>query len=709
MAALPTNFASIADASVKHKSKQRQKKKGHKRSHSATNALTKHLKPPRHHHKAKKSSSKSHARSHSQRKVERKLGPIEIGRIKYKGTKYKDENYDFLQERIHRHARSSSFTLRKKANPLPKGQSLSQHKYEYQPNGWQPPEFLEEECAKLNQDSLSFLHDNKPMHVRDRSLDRLKNARVPKGKFARQEMSPFSWKPIDYEYEETKEDFLSEKFWFDSSAISADYMYDFSHLLQSLPPEKLLSIRDIPPPTGYESKLNYLNQLKKIVFEDSRAGGKHDSFLHVPLGTLNESSDESSEISGLSDIAESIENDMDKRMTDALDEILRTKSASPLDLGALQQHDEDTAADEDSKTDANEGADGNGDEGDGVNTMPTLHEHDEDSILSEELDKQMTDALDEILKQRSMSPMPERSEQEKEAMDRRMEDALNEILAPSPSPVPRDDDTADAGSNSIVRRQLIQTIQENLMNIHENSKTNLQAESNEAEQEDTDREVQAIKKEGVSEEKKEEIVQNNESPHHANSTNNNDSNGNDREPKKEDTQKSANSDAPSEYKAKIPAKFVCPISKMIIDEAVMAADGRIYDKANIELWLKTHDVSPITRQTLRHKQLMPFHERTEEIKQWKIQNSAKKRYRKRKKRRKQNSISSPSDLNDTFSFDRSNDNGIKDVIIPLNIVSPARPSSSSVSSASTLSPLSIHDEVEENGKMEECATQQHTN
>lgn len=73
------------------------------------------------------------------------------------------------------------------------------------------------------------------------------------GTFARQEMAPFAWKPIEFELQTDPTNFLSEKHWFDASQIAADH--GFSHLLQTLPPEKLLRIKDIPPPTGYESKV----------------------------------------------------------------------------------------------------------------------------------------------------------------------------------------------------------------------------------------------------------------------------------------------------------------------------------------------------------------------------------------------------------------------------------------------------------------------
>eukprot|EP01083_Nonionella_stella_P310596 1104165_1 len=42
-------------------------------------------------------------------KVPRKLGPIDMGRIKYKGTKYTDnDKHNFLKEKIHQHSINTS-------------------------------------------------------------------------------------------------------------------------------------------------------------------------------------------------------------------------------------------------------------------------------------------------------------------------------------------------------------------------------------------------------------------------------------------------------------------------------------------------------------------------------------------------------------------------------------------------------------------------
>merc|ERR1712228_822038 len=53
--------------------------------------------------------------------VPRKLGPRDIGRIKYKGTKYNElDNSSFLEEKINKNCKSKSFAKRKSENPISK-------------------------------------------------------------------------------------------------------------------------------------------------------------------------------------------------------------------------------------------------------------------------------------------------------------------------------------------------------------------------------------------------------------------------------------------------------------------------------------------------------------------------------------------------------------------------------------------------------------
>mmetsp|Transcript_573 Transcript_573/g.816 ORF Transcript_573/g.816 Transcript_573/m.816 type:complete len:126 (+) Transcript_573:1-378(+) len=52
-------------------------------------------------------------------------------------------------------------------------------------------------------------------------------------------------------------------------------------------------------------------------------------------------------------------------------------------------------------------------------------------------------------------------------------------------------------------------------------------------------------------------------------------------------------------------KFLCPITKQIMQDPVICSDGFSYERAAIEEWLQTHDVSPVTKQKLSTKQLFP--------------------------------------------------------------------------------------------------------
>jgi len=86
---------------------------------------------------------------------------------------------------------------------------------------------------------------------------------------------------------------------------------------------------------------------------------------------------------------------------------------------------------------------------------------------------------------------------------------------------------------------------------------------------------------------------------------------------------------------KIPADFLCPISKTLMNDAVMAADGRMYDRVNIEKHFERSNISPVLGTKLRHQNLMPFNELSDKITRWKMKHRVcKRRRRKRRKRKK---------------------------------------------------------------------------
>jgi len=55
----------------------------------------------------------------------------------------------------------------------------------------------------------------------------------------------------------------------------------------------------------------------------------------------------------------------------------------------------------------------------------------------------------------------------------------------------------------------------------------------------------------------------------------------------------------------IPTEFICPISRELMRDPVVAADGRTYERECIELWLLDHDVSPMYNQRMAHRLVVP--------------------------------------------------------------------------------------------------------
>ncbi|GMH90904.1 hypothetical protein TL16_g11903 [Triparma laevis f. inornata] len=56
---------------------------------------------------------------------------------------------------------------------------------------------------------------------------------------------------------------------------------------------------------------------------------------------------------------------------------------------------------------------------------------------------------------------------------------------------------------------------------------------------------------------------------------------------------------------KLRDEFLCPITRLLITDPVIASDGHTYDRTAIERWLKTHSNSPKTGETLKTKDLTP--------------------------------------------------------------------------------------------------------
>lgn len=69
-------------------------------------------------------------------------------------------------------------------------------------------------------------------------------------------------------------------------------------------------------------------------------------------------------------------------------------------------------------------------------------------------------------------------------------------------------------------------------------------------------------------------------------------------------------------KLELPNSFLCPISLVIMDDPVVAQDGRTYDRANIQRWMDSRPervTSPITNVPLESRALFPNHDLKSQI------------------------------------------------------------------------------------------------
>uniref|UniRef100_A0A7S0RSC2 U-box domain-containing protein n=1 Tax=Chlamydomonas leiostraca TaxID=1034604 RepID=A0A7S0RSC2_9CHLO len=55
----------------------------------------------------------------------------------------------------------------------------------------------------------------------------------------------------------------------------------------------------------------------------------------------------------------------------------------------------------------------------------------------------------------------------------------------------------------------------------------------------------------------------------------------------------------------LPATFFCPLSRTLMADPVVAADGVTYERGAISEWLQGNNVSPVTRQPMANKFLAP--------------------------------------------------------------------------------------------------------
>ena len=58
---------------------------------------------------------------------------------------------------------------------------------------------------------------------------------------------------------------------------------------------------------------------------------------------------------------------------------------------------------------------------------------------------------------------------------------------------------------------------------------------------------------------------------------------------------------------------MCPISHELMVDPVLAADGKTYERTEIERWLENHDTSPVTNLRLQHQILIENHGAKQQI------------------------------------------------------------------------------------------------
>ena len=70
----------------------------------------------------------------------------------------------------------------------------------------------------------------------------------------------------------------------------------------------------------------------------------------------------------------------------------------------------------------------------------------------------------------------------------------------------------------------------------------------------------------------------------------------------------AESSSTAASSSSIPPDYECPISMELMTDPVICSDGFSYERSAIEIWLKAHDRSPKTNETLPNKTLILWHD-----------------------------------------------------------------------------------------------------
>eukprot|EP00486_Rosalina_sp_Unknown_P005223 CAMPEP_0201570090 /NCGR_PEP_ID=MMETSP0190_2-20130828/12180_1 /ASSEMBLY_ACC=CAM_ASM_000263 /TAXON_ID=37353 /ORGANISM="Rosalina sp." /LENGTH=810 /DNA_ID=CAMNT_0047993245 /DNA_START=21 /DNA_END=2450 /DNA_ORIENTATION=+ len=236
----------------------------------------------------------------------------EIGHVSgFKGTKYDDSNdKGFLEDSVHPLSKDERFLKRKEQNPVKhkegvleigkaddfkgpdwkledvvsKDAFLSQDGYYRQRtemitnkdgtvqqklgpqdigrvHGYKKPEWSEQVEQELQ--SSTFLQDK--IKKEDKDYEELAKLGHKAGAVEVGKIKDFD--AIDYEL--TEEDlhgnFLAERSWYDSSQVTEQFDEGISHILKSIPAHKLRVMDNVPLPTGYSTKIEWLKRLRDCV------------------------------------------------------------------------------------------------------------------------------------------------------------------------------------------------------------------------------------------------------------------------------------------------------------------------------------------------------------------------------------------------------------------------------------------------------------
>merc|ERR1712130_440924 len=101
---------------------------------------------------------------------------------------------------------------------------------------------------------------DKPLSVHNSRLDKLKGTHIPHGQTVAEYGKPHNWSAPEFELQVSSGDFLEEKLWFEASRVPHEH--GLSKMINALPPKLQLDLAKLPAPTGWQSKINFLKQLR---------------------------------------------------------------------------------------------------------------------------------------------------------------------------------------------------------------------------------------------------------------------------------------------------------------------------------------------------------------------------------------------------------------------------------------------------------------